>query len=78
MKSNALFRMSFPKEVRESTVMYTLKEITLGILLKYVFEVSCYIKLQISFPEKTHTYEKVLSQGVRTDRHQHYKVIICG
>lgn len=54
MKSNALFIMSFHKEVRESTVMDTLKEITLGILVKYVFEVSCYVKLQISFPEKTH------------------------
>lgn len=51
--------MSFHKEVRESTAMDTLKEITLGILVKYVFEVSCYIKLQISFPEKTHLWKDI-------------------
>lgn len=51
--------MSFHKEVRESTVMYTLKEITLGILVKYVFEVSCNVKLQISFPEKTHLWKGI-------------------
>lgn len=60
--------MSFHKEASESTVMYTSKDITLGILLKYVFEVRCYIKLQISFPEKTHLW-KALPWGVWTERH---------